>query len=99
MTSDGTTVATILPVGVSPMSLATAPATAPASSAAITKIAMAAMTLGRYASTWFMNVVTAGIFSAPTAANRKKTKTSQNTTVPTPLLTLAPRSEEHTSEL
>ena len=37
-----------------------------------------------------MKVVTAGIFSAPTAANRKKTKTSQKTTRLTPLLTLAP---------
>ena len=40
-------VATILPVGVSPMSLATAPATAPAMSAATTKMRIATITFGR----------------------------------------------------
>ena len=47
MTSDGTTVATILPVGVSPMSLVTAPATAPATRAATTKMPIATMMFGR----------------------------------------------------
>src|SRR3954451_4881177 len=43
-----------------------------------------------------MNVVTAGIFRAPMAANRKNTKTSQNTTRAMPLLALAPGSTRST---
>ena len=47
ITSDGTAVATTLPVGVSPSSFATPAATAPAMAAATTKITIAAITLGR----------------------------------------------------
>ena len=61
MTSAGTTEATILPVGVSPIVFATSPATAAATTPAATKISTATMTFGRYASTWFMKAVTAGI--------------------------------------
>ena len=45
--SPGTIVATSLPVGVSPIVLATRPAIAPASAAAMTKIRTATMMFGR----------------------------------------------------
>src|SRR4051794_33818021 len=80
MISNGATVATSLPVGVSPMVLATKLAMAPAIAPATTKMITAAMTLGRYASTWFMNAVTAGIFSAPIAAESTNRKISQKPT-------------------
>jgi hypothetical protein len=47
MTIAGTTVATTLPVGVSPSTLATTAPTAPAISAATTKIRIATMMFGR----------------------------------------------------
>ena len=47
MMTAGATAPTTLPVGVSPMKRATAPAIAPESSAATMKITMATMTLGR----------------------------------------------------
>ena len=47
MISSGTIVATSLPVGVSPIVLATSPATAPAIAPATTKMITAAMMLGR----------------------------------------------------
>ena len=47
MISAGTTEATILPIGVSPSSLATIPPTAPARAAAMTKMIAAATTFGR----------------------------------------------------
>jgi hypothetical protein len=59
------------------MSFCTAAATAPASAAAITKIRIATMMFGRKAWTWAMNVLSAVIFSAPTAAESANRKMNQ----------------------
>ena len=73
----GTTAVTTLPVGVSPMSFWTTPATAPARAAATTKIRIATMMFGRNACTCAMNVVSAAIFSAPIAAESANRKMNQ----------------------
>ena len=78
----GTIAVTTLPVGVSPMSFCTTPATAPASAAATTKISTATMMFGRNACTCAMNVVSAGIFSAPIAADSANRKMNQYAVAP-----------------
>src|SRR4051794_9596153 len=82
ITSTGTTEPTTLPVGVSPIVRATRPPTAAATTPAITKIRIAATTLGRYAPIAATKVVSAGMPSWETAIEIAPRKTNQNAIAP-----------------